>query len=135
MRVCTMGEQRLSPWQILRLAQQVVEEFFSSEGDATRLPFPSALMLASIAWIESHGDFYAERAEPHLQDSSVGLCQLLTSTAGWLAEGEAATCSGVVASNVGRRRIVEIPLTLLSRLLCKLSFVMLLRLTGSFCLG
>ena len=83
-----MGEQRLSPSQILRLAQQVIDEFFSG-GDATRFPFPSVLMLAAIAWIESHGDFYAERAEPHLQDCSVGLCQLLTSTAGWLAEGKA----------------------------------------------
>mmetsp|Transcript_13259 Transcript_13259/g.48281 ORF Transcript_13259/g.48281 Transcript_13259/m.48281 type:complete len:348 (-) Transcript_13259:56-1099(-) len=76
------NQERLKPAEILRLAQAVVDEFFASSA----MPFPTTLMLASIAWIESHGDPAAERYEPHLNDSSLGLCQVLSSTAQWLAQ-------------------------------------------------
>ena len=42
------------------------------------------VMLASVALVESDGDPSARREEPALRDASLGLCQLLRSTAAWL---------------------------------------------------
>ena len=42
-------------------------------------------MMASIAWIESRGRIDATRYEAHLNESSMGLTQVLPSTAQWLA--------------------------------------------------
>ena len=55
-------------------------------GPADRPPPGSdlAVILASVALVESGGDPSARREEPALRDASLGLCQLLRSTAAWL---------------------------------------------------
>lgn len=45
-----------------------------------------AIMLASVAMVESSGDPRAYRYERHLGEASTGLTQVLTSTAQWLAK-------------------------------------------------
>jgi soluble lytic murein transglycosylase-like protein len=70
--------KRLSSAEVLGLAHEVKRESKKITIDP--------LVMASIAMIESSGDPKAYRFEPHLNEASAGLTQVLISTAQWLAK-------------------------------------------------
>ena len=72
---------KLTPTELLTAAERVTTMHFAG---STTLRLPA--MIAAIALVESGGQTNAYRFEAHLQDASTGLCQMLHSTAVWLAK-------------------------------------------------
>ena len=68
-------DERLSIKQVYRLAKEITKRNFKNV---------DPIMLTTMAYIESSNKPKAIRFEPHLNDSSKGLMQVLQTTADWL---------------------------------------------------
>lgn len=80
----------LSVARVKALAEDTMRRYFAAFEGTPLTP----LMLRAIAEIESGRDPLAIRAEPHINDASLGLMQTLFSTAEWLARDMGFTAFG-----------------------------------------
>lgn len=87
-----MGEppSRMTPQEVLAMAERVKSSQFATTKCSLDLPLTSA----AISVVESGGVENAYRYEAHLNEGSAGLCQMLLSTAVWLANDMGYTAHG-----------------------------------------
>jgi hypothetical protein len=103
-----MPDSRLPPGEVLALAERVKSSQFANTKCSLDLPLTSA----TISLVESGGVKNAYRYEAHLNEGSAGLCQMLLSTAMWLANDMGYTAHGRVITvrltfNATRGRVRE----------------------------